>query len=142
MPINLKALIVVLVIASIVFKLAKKTALLFSAEKDFQRRRNVWFVLTIAAFLSPSIWLYALVAIPFLLFSGRKDTNPSAFYFFVLFTVPPVAATIPLPGGAKLIDLSNPVLVIVCVLIPAAMTKATAFKDCTLSIGACLHMES
>src|SRR5665213_745182 len=128
MPINLKALIVVLVIASIVFTAAKKTALLFSAEKDFQRRRNVWFVLTIAAFLTPNIWLYALIAIPFLVLSGRRDTNPSAFYFFVLFTVPPVAATIALPGGAKLIDVTNPVLIVVCVLIPAAMRLRRAEK--------------
>lgn len=121
MPINLKALIVVLVLAAIVFKLAKQTALLFIAEKDFQRRRNVWFVLTVIAFLSPNIWLYAVIAIPFLVLGGRRDSNPSAFYLFLLFTVPPVFATIPLPGNAKLIDLSNPLLVIVCVLVPAAI---------------------
>jgi hypothetical protein len=82
MPLNLRDLIAVLVLSSIVFKLAKPVALLFSSEQDFSRRRNLWYVLTVAAFLSPNIWLYILVAAPFLLVSGRKDSNPAALYLF------------------------------------------------------------
>lgn len=119
MPINLRALIVVLVLSSVVFKFAKSTALLFSSEQDFARRRNLWFVLTVAAFLSPNIWIYVLIAVPLLLVSGRKDSNPSALYLFLLHVVPPVATPIPLPGGAKLIDVSNQILLSLCVILPA-----------------------
>ncbi len=52
MPLNVKDLIVVLVISAVVFKFAKSTALLFSSEQDFSRRRNLWYLLTVAAFLS------------------------------------------------------------------------------------------
>ena len=119
MPLNLRDLIVVLVLSSVVFKFAKPTALLFTSEQDFSRRRNLWYVLTLAAFLSPNIWLYILITAPFLLISGRKDSNPAALYLFLLHVVPPVSTPIPLPGGAKLIDVSNQILLSLCVVIPA-----------------------
>ena len=49
---NLKAMIVVLAIAMAVFIIAKPICLRFMAEHDFSRRRNVWFALTLAAFIS------------------------------------------------------------------------------------------
>ena len=61
MPLNVKNLIVDLAFSVVVFKFAKSTALLFSSEQDFARRRNLWYVLTVAAILSPSIWLYVLM---------------------------------------------------------------------------------
>ena len=79
MPPNVKNLIVVLAISAVVFKFAKSTALLFSSEKDFSRRRNLWYVLTAAAFLSPSIWLYVLIAVPLLVGSGREGLEPFGF---------------------------------------------------------------
>jgi O-antigen ligase len=119
MPLNLKDLIVVLVISSVVFKIGKSTALLFSAEKDFLRRRNVWYFLTIISFLTPNIWLYALAAVPILLITGRRDSNPSALYLFLLNAIPPVYTAIPLPGNTTFIDLTNRVLLILCVIVPA-----------------------
>jgi O-antigen ligase len=129
MPLNIKDLIVVLVLSSVVFKFAKSTALLFSSEQDFSRRRNLWFVLTVTAHLSPSIWLYVLVATPFLLVGGRKDSNPSALYLFLLHVVPPVATPIPLPGSAKLIDVSNQILLSLCVIVPAIGRLRRSKKD-------------
>ena len=129
MPINLKALIVVLVLASVAFKFAKSTALLFSSEQDFARRRNLWYLLTVTAFLSPSIWLYVLIVAPFLIVGGRKDSNPSALYLFLLHAVPPVVTPIPLPGGAKLIDVSNQVLLSLCVIVPAIGRFRRSKKD-------------
>jgi O-antigen ligase len=129
MPLNLRDLIAVLVLSAIVFKFAKPVALLFSSEQDFSRRRNLWYVMTVAAFLSPNIWLYILIAGPFLLVSGRKDSNPAALYLFLLHVVPPVATPIPLPGGAKLIDVSNQILLSLCVMVPAMRRLRRSEKD-------------
>jgi hypothetical protein len=129
MPINLKDLIVVLVLSAVTFKFAKSTALLFSSEQDFSRRRNLWYVLTVAAFLAPNFWLYALIAVPFLVVGGRKDSNPCALYLFLLHVIPPVATPIPLPGGGKLIDVSNQILLSLCIITPAIGRLRRSKKD-------------
>src|SRR6202795_1885218 len=121
MLINIKALIVVLAIAAVVFRLGKPIALLFCSEPDFARRRNVWFVLTVTAFLSPSFWLFVLVATPLLAWAGRKDVNPLALYLILLHVIPPILVDIPVVGGIKqLFGLDNYRLLSFCVLIPAA----------------------
>ena len=119
MPANIKALIVVLAIATAVFLLGKTTALIFSNESDFSRRRNVWFALTIASFLSPNFWLFALIAAPLLVWAGRKDTNPTALYLILLHVVPPIPIDIPVVGIKHLFALDNFRLLSFCVLIPA-----------------------
>jgi O-antigen ligase len=119
MPVSLKALIVVLAIATVVFRLGKPIALIFSNESDFSRRRNVWFVLTIAAFFSPNFWLFALLAAPLLVWAGRKDTNPIALYLILMHVVPPIPIDIPVVGIKHLFTLDNFRLLSFCVLIPA-----------------------
>jgi O-antigen ligase len=115
-------LIVILVIALAVFWLAKPLALKFSTESDFNRRRNVWILLTVVAFLSPNFWLFVLVAAPLYIWAGRKDSNPVAFYLIVLHVIP---ATLEVPIPAVLVnqvfDLSNYRLLALVVLIPAAL---------------------
>jgi hypothetical protein len=120
MAASIKALIVVLVIAAVVFRLGKPIALIFSSEPDFTRRKNVWFVLTLTAFLSPSFWLFALVAAPVLVWGGRKDSNPIAFYLVLLHVIPPIPVDIPVVGIRQLFSLDNYRLLSFCVLIPAA----------------------
>ena len=119
MPASLKALIVVLAIAAITFRLAKPVALQFSSERDFSRRRNVWFVLTIVGFISPNFWLFALVAVPLLFSAGRKDTNPVAFYLLLLHVIPAIGIDIP-RFGVNLFQLDIYRLLSFCVLIPTA----------------------
>src|SRR6202050_231383 len=121
MIVSLKALVVVLAIAALVFRLAKPIALRFSTAHDFSRRRNLWFVLTAVAFLSPSFWLFALVAIPMLVWAGRRDTNPVALYLLLLHVIPDVPVAIPAVGIKELFDLDNYRLLSFCVLIPAAL---------------------
>jgi O-antigen ligase len=118
-PDGLKELVVVLAIATVVFGFAKPVALQFSSEVDFTRRRNVWFILTAAAFLSPSFWLFALVAVPLLVFAGRKDTNPIALYLFLLNVIPVIEVDIPTIGIRHLFALDIYRLLSLCVLIPA-----------------------
>jgi O-Antigen ligase len=120
MPANVKALIVVLALATLTFRFAKPIALKFSSESDFTLRRNVWFVLTVVAFLSPSFWLFALVAVPVLFTAGRKDSNPVAFYLLLLNVVPAVGVDIPVVGINQLFQLDIFRLLSLCVLVPVA----------------------
>jgi len=120
MSASLKELIVVLAIAAVIFKLAKPIALHFSTEQDFARRRNVWFVLTVTAFLSPSFWLFAVVAVPLMTWAGRRDTNPVAFYLLLLHVIPSIPVEIPVVGINQLFELDNYRLLSFCVLVPAA----------------------
>jgi len=120
MPNSLKQLIVVWAIGAVIFRLGKPILLRFGSEQDYSRRRNVWFVLTATALLSPSFWLFAFVAAPVLVWAGRKDRNPVALYLLLLHVVPSIPVTIPLPGFNSLFDLDNYRLLSICVLIPAA----------------------
>jgi O-antigen ligase len=121
MTLSIKELIVILTIAAIVFKFAKPIALLFSTQADFSRRRNVWFALTAAAFLTPNFWLFALIAIPLLVITGRKDSNPSALYMLLLHVIPPISVTVPMVGMSFLFSVNNYLLLSFCVMVPAAL---------------------
>src|SRR5450432_1982138 len=107
MFLSLKELFVVLVIAAVVFRLAKPAAHLFITPEDFSRRRRVWYVLTAVGLLSPSFWLFALVAIPVTVIAGRRDANPSALYIMLLQVVPPVDIPVPMLGMERLLNVNN-----------------------------------
>ncbi|MEJ0005660.1 MAG: hypothetical protein WDM77_04565 [Steroidobacteraceae bacterium] len=113
-----KALVIVLVIGAVVFWWLKPILLRFTAEADFVRRRNLWLILTCLGFLSPSIWLYILVAVPLLLWAGRRDSNPVALYLVLLHVIPPLSFLIPFPGITYLFEISNYRLLALCILIP------------------------
>ena len=115
---DFKELVVVLGISTIAFMWLKPIALRFTAEADFLRRRNLWLLLTFIGFLSPNIWLYALVAGPLMLWAGRKDSNPVALYLILLQVLPPLSIPIPFPGINVLFDISNYRLLSLCILIP------------------------
>jgi O-antigen ligase len=117
---SFKALVYVLAIATLVFWLAKPIALRFTSNLDFLRRRNVWLALTFVAFLSPNFWLFVLVATPVLVWAGRKDTNPIAFYLLLLHVVPDIPINISIIGINALFQLNNYRLLSICVLIPTA----------------------
>ncbi len=123
MLINLKALVVVLVVAWVVFAMAKPLWLRFTTPEDFARRRMVWFVLTIVAFTSPSFWLYVLVAAPLMFWAGRRDSNPLGLYMLLFFLIPPMEITIPTLGINRLFDLNQMRLLGLVILLPAALTR-------------------
>jgi O-antigen ligase len=126
---SIKVLIVILAIAAIVFRLAKPIALRFMSGEDFSRRRLVWFVLTAVSFVSPSIWLYALVAVPMLIWAGRNDSNPIALYLLMLHVIPPVGVIIPILGNNGLFSIDNYRLLALCVLLPATIRYRKNPKD-------------
>jgi len=125
----MKELIVILVIAGVIFRLARPIALRFSDAADFTRRRNVWFAATIIAFLSPSFWIFVLCAIPLYSWVGRKDSNPIAAYLFLMHVVPPVAVDIPTIGIGQLFGLDNYRLLSFCVLIPTALRARRTLRS-------------
>jgi O-antigen ligase len=120
MPLNIKELFLVLVLAWPAFKLAKPVALTFTLPKDFERRRNAWFALTIVAFLSPSFWLYVAIAIPILVVTGRKDSNPVAVYLMLLQVTPIIGQSISV-AGSSVFDLNTYMLLSFCILAPVAI---------------------
>ena len=92
---HLRALVVILLLASVVFAFAKAPACaLASATADFERRRNLWFAITLTAFLAHNFWVYIVVAAVLLLLVLPREPNKLAMYFFVLFAVPPISVQI------------------------------------------------
>lgn len=112
---------VVLTIAMVVFIIAKPICLRFMAENDFVRRRNIWLALTLTAFISPSFWLFALVAFPVLAWGAHRDSNPVALYLMVMQVISQHAGLeIPVVGINKLFELNNYRILSFAILIPAA----------------------
>ena len=113
-------MIVILVLATTVFAFAHRTACTITKVRDYTRRRNLWFALTLTAFLSYNFWLYTLIAIPLLIYANLRETNPPALFFFIFFALPP--ATIPIPGMGLInifIDLSHARILELFILLPA-----------------------
>lgn len=120
MPENIRVLIVILVIATFFFAVARRSACTIIKEADFRRRRNLWFALTLAAFLSYSFWVYLAIAVPLLVWAKRRESNPPAQFFFLLFVLP--IATIPIPGFGLMnfvFGLSHARMLELLVLLPA-----------------------
>jgi O-Antigen ligase len=118
---NLKALVVVMVIAVIVFTIARPLCLRFMAEADFVRRRNIWFALTITAFVSPSFWMFAAVALPLVAWGAHKDPNPLALYVLVYCIIPiSIKVEIPIGGINALFGMGQQRILAFAILIPVA----------------------
>jgi O-antigen ligase len=119
MPEHFRALIVILVLAGIVFALARRPAADLIPQNDFTRRRNLWFALTLLAFVSHSFWVYAGVTAIILTIARRRERNPLALFFFLLFLIPPTSVQIPGFGVINyFFDLNHVRLLSLCVLLP------------------------
>lgn len=99
MPVYLRALVVILVFATIVFALSKRAATEFSMdEADFDRRRNLWFIITVGAFVSHNFWIFLFIAGIVILIMRQKESNPLAMHVTVMFAVPLISSPIPALG--------------------------------------------
>jgi len=125
---SIKSLIVVLVIAIAVFQLARPACLRFMAAEDFRTRRTAWFILTVATFISPSIWIYALIAVSVSIWAGRRDSNPVAMYLMLMYAAPAFLARIP-----KVIDFDQQRLLAIAILIPALLRRQPASSQAAQS---------
>lgn len=92
---HLKSLIVILFLAGLVFAFIKRPACaMATTASDFGRRRNLWFAITLIAFLAHNFWIYIIVAGALLLITAPRETNKAALFFLLLFAVPPIQAQI------------------------------------------------
>lgn len=124
-----RALIVILVLASIVFAFAKApaTATAMTVE-DFKRRRNCWYFVTLAGFLSPNFWIFVLIVSIFLFYAARREHNVVALFFFLFLALPQISVEIPGFAGIRYITKIDYLrILILFVLLPAcfAVRKAT-----------------
>jgi hypothetical protein len=122
MPEHLRALVIVLILASMIFALARRPLSPLIDDHDFVRRRNIWLGLTMTAFLAHDFWLYFLVASLVLFFSSQREHNRIALFFLLLFLIPPVTARIPGLGMINyLIEVNHIRLLLLVVLLPALL---------------------
>jgi hypothetical protein len=120
MPEHLRALLVILILASAVFIIARRPATDLIASQDFIRRRNLWFALTIVAFLSHNFWVYAGIAGLMLFIALRQEQNKMALFFFLLFLIPNIPSQVPGLGVINyLFELNHVRLLTLLVLLPA-----------------------
>ncbi len=134
--VTLNEMLRIVLIAAVVWWLARPIALRFSSAADFARRRVVWFLLLVSAFLSPSFWIWCVLAVPLLIWAGRNDSNPLGFYLLMLFVIPQIEVDIPIVLVNRLFDLDIYRLLSLCVLIPPrgdCGNHAAAKPVCTLA---------
>jgi hypothetical protein len=97
MPTHLRAFVFIAFMTLVMFALIRKpiTASLISDE-DFLRRRNAWFAITAAAFLSHNFWVFSVITAGVAWYTAQRDRNPLALYVSLVFAVP--LFQIPIPG--------------------------------------------
>jgi O-antigen ligase len=123
MPENIKALIVVLALAVPAFYMGRQIARSVSADREFAVWRNVWFAVTVVAFLSLNFFVHALMLVIVCLYA-RSVRAASVGLFLILLFVVPVGKISILGAGLFnwLLDLNNPRLLAIVVLLPVLFT--------------------
>ena len=92
MPEHLRALLVILAISVPAFALLRMAMVpALMPQDEFIRNRNLWFGITLAAFLSHNFWIFTLLSGVLLLWVGARTSNRMVVFFFVLFAVPLLA---------------------------------------------------
>lgn len=122
MPQHITGYIYVMIMATVVFMVLQRplTASLV-ALPDFQRRRNVWYGVTTAAFLSHNYWVYVAITTLIVVYALQRERNPLALYFTVLFAVPLFEMQVPGFGIVNYItELTHPRLLALVILMPVA----------------------
>lgn len=116
---HLRAFVVVIFIAFIIFYFIRKALEGCVEGVVFSQWRNTWFALTCAAFVSHSYWLFAALTALIVLTALQKTPNPVSLFFACLFAVP--AAEIQIPGFGLvnyLFTINYPRLLELFVLLP------------------------
>jgi O-Antigen ligase len=120
---NLKALVVVLGLGLPCLWFLRGWALNYMSRADYVRRCGVWTAITVAAFAAPNYWLYCLVSVPLLWWSGKRDHNPIALVLFLLHVVPPVSVDLPVIGINRLFDVNHYRWLSLLILLPALLRQ-------------------
>jgi len=119
MSTDLSALFVILVLSAIVFAFAGRPSYEIIPRTDFARRRNLWFALTISLFLANNVWIYILVSGALILITNKKETNPVALFFLLLFLAPMFYVKLPGMGIVNyFVILSHQRVITLVILLP------------------------
>lgn len=94
-PEQIRALVVVLLAGSVVWLLARTPMTEIISSETMTRWRRLWFVTTLAWFLSPSFWVYVLTMSLVLIYIGRRESHVFGLYLLLLTAAPPVSALLP-----------------------------------------------
>jgi len=121
MPDHLRALVVIIVLATAVFMVAKRPVCSgVMSIPDFERRRNLWFGLTFSAFLAHNFWIYIIVAMVLLAIAYRTEKNKMAMFYFVILAVPALQSDVTGLGIIKhFFTINYPRLLTLTILFPA-----------------------
>lgn len=131
MPEHIRALIVIIFLATIGFSLARKIVQQNVIDTDFNKWRNVWFAVTITAFIVHNFWLYLLIGSVFILLFTKQLKNKMALFFILLFAIPPVGIAVPGFGLVNYIfEITHPRFIALIILLPAAIviSRNNGFK--------------
>jgi len=121
MPEHLRALVVILVIASVVFHVARPAAVQVVPAETFFRWRTAWFGLTLALFLAHNFWVYMLLLVVWARYMASREQHVVGLFLMLLFVAPPVSQTIPGFGVVnQLFPASHYRFLILALLLPMA----------------------
>ncbi len=91
MPEQYRSLIAILALATAVFAFAAAPACeVATSREDYARRRNLWFAITVTAFVANNFWIYIVVTAALLLWALPREKNHLALMYLLLFAVPPI----------------------------------------------------
>jgi len=122
MPEHLRALVVVLAVATTVFAFARRPLLSVAMDPiSYARRRNLWFGVTLSAFLAHDFWIYLIVASTLILLHQRREPHPLSVYVLLIAAVPGFEQPIPGFGIVNFIfDIGHFRLMNLVILLPLA----------------------
>jgi len=96
MPEQIRALVVILVLAASGFWLARHVFVgTLMKPEDFSRRRNLWFLVTLTAFLSHNFWVFMIVSGILISAAKVREKNPLVVYCLLIAAVPVYRADVP-----------------------------------------------
>ncbi len=120
MPEGIRALIIIILLALIVFSISKKMFSSIIPVSTLNRWRNIWITVTLIAFLAHNFWLYIALTGFYLYNVGKREPNKIALFFLLLFIIPPIGDYIPGLGGLQnLFEITHPRLLSLVILLPA-----------------------
>lgn len=101
MPEHIRALVVVLLVSSVVWLFVRPAIVQIITPATFSRWRTLWYITTLAWFLSHSFWIFVCIVTVVLLAVGRHEKHVLGLYLLLLLAAPATAAPIP---GLGIID--------------------------------------
>lgn len=121
MPEHIRALVVILVIATGIFHVGKPLAIQVVTAETFLRWRNTWFGLTLALFLSHSFWVYVLLLVVWVRYVANREKHVVGLFLVLLFVAPPAAMNIPGLGVVnQLFPINHYNLLVMLLFVPLA----------------------